>query len=105
MNRTIYSIEQISKLVKPVFDKYSFIEKAYLFGSYAANNAKTKSDIDIVVSLNEPQNKYFFEISPKLEDIIEKNIDIYCEEELNKDFLNFIRKEFIQIYDRKEQAL
>lgn len=105
MKNTIYTIDQIRQLTKPVFDKFLFVEKAYLFGSYAKNNAKNKSDIDIFVTLNEPQNKCFFELSPALEDITKKSIDIYCDTELNKSFYNFIKKESIQIYDRNEHGI
>ena len=46
MNEKIYTIEEIKNCIFKILKKYG-IEKAYLFGSYARNEANKNSDIDI----------------------------------------------------------
>ena len=48
----IYSTDELSKILYPVFDNAS-VQKAFLFGSYAKGNANSDSDVDIVMSSNE----------------------------------------------------
>ena len=44
----IYSIEELQKLLSPVFASFG-VKKATLFGSYAKGVATEKSDIDLLV--------------------------------------------------------
>ena len=48
MENKIYTFEEIKTITKPIFEKYN-IKKAYLFGSYAREEAKLDSDIDIMI--------------------------------------------------------
>lgn len=100
MNDKIYTVEQISNLTKPIFEKCSFVDKAFLFGSYAKNEAIEDSDIDIVVVLNKPKELDFYRLYPMLEEVTNKKIDIYCSKELDEFFLNHVKKDFKEIYVR-----
>ncbi len=42
---------EIKNITQPVFASYDSIERAYLFGSYARNEATRKNDLDFVVVL------------------------------------------------------
>ena len=44
----IYNIEDIKKIVKPIFDEYK-VNHVLLFGSYARNEASLISDIDLCI--------------------------------------------------------
>lgn len=44
----IYNIEDIKKIVKPIFDEYE-VNRVLLFGSYARNEASLISDIDLCI--------------------------------------------------------
>jgi predicted nucleotidyltransferase len=48
MTNTIYSIQQISDTLTPLFAEYN-VKKAVLFGSYAKGIADENSDIDLCV--------------------------------------------------------
>ncbi len=48
LREELNTIEQIQSRLLPVFQKYH-IKKAFLFGSYGKGNAKTVSDIDLLV--------------------------------------------------------
>lgn len=62
MKNSIYTIEEIKILTKAIFEKYK-IKKAYLFGSYARGEAKSNSDIYIIIEETyteeiDSENKY-----------------------------------------------
>ncbi|HFU3984889.1 TPA: nucleotidyltransferase family protein [Streptococcus suis] len=46
----VYTIEELRILVKPIAEKYK-LNKVYLFGSYARNEADEKSDVDLAVEM------------------------------------------------------
>ncbi len=48
MHSSIYSIEDIKRIVKPIANKYN-AQAIYLFGSYARGEATAKSDLDFLV--------------------------------------------------------
>jgi predicted nucleotidyltransferase len=48
------------------------VDKVLLFGSYASNNARVESDIDVAVILNNEHSDNLFEISSKLWNIASK---------------------------------
>ena len=48
MSDTIYTIEKIKDIVKPIANKYN-VQSIYLFGSYARGDANENSDLDFLV--------------------------------------------------------
>ena len=48
MANTIYTLEKIRAIVKPIADKYN-VQSIYLFGSYARGEANENSDLDFLV--------------------------------------------------------
>jgi hypothetical protein len=53
------------------------VARAGIFGSYARGSAKTGSDLDILVSLNEDVNLLdFIRLKHELEDALRKNVDL-----------------------------
>lgn len=108
----IYTLEEIEKMSKDVFKEFK-IEKAYVFGSYAKNEAESDSDIDIMIKKDESFS--FLELSAmanRLMMIFKKEIDIITEETYTEDiqyddedekalkmrFYNKIKKEMVKIY-------
>ena len=82
MEDKIYTFEEIKSITKPIFKKYK-IKKAYLFGSYAREEANAGSDIDIMIrkeksSITTLLNLAEFEI--ELQEALHKNIDVVTEE-------------------------
>ena len=117
-NKKIYTINEISKIAKPVFEKYN-IEKAYIFGSYARGEATKNSDIDIMTVGEKNNSETYGGLFEDLKEVLNKEIDIIKEElytnpkiqiittidkEIRKHEIKqykVICKERILIYDRK----
>lgn len=81
----IYTIDEIKKLTKDIFEKYG-VEKAYIFGSYARGKARKDSDIDIMIKKG--KLKSLFELSGLGNDLTEtlkKEIDIITEESFTEE--------------------
>lgn len=99
-DKGIYTIEKIKQITKPIFDNYG-ISYAYLFGSYAKNKAKEKSDIDILIS-SELKGLKFIQLQSDLINIINKEVDLIRINDLknNEKFLNEILKTGINIYKK-----
>ena len=95
----IYSTNEITVFLLPILKKYR-AQKAVLFGSYARNEATVDSDIDVMViggSLFDPTD--IFCIADELNRAVNKNVDVYEENEIDHDsaFYNSIRRDGIEI--------
>jgi len=82
MENKVYTFEEIKEIAKVIFEKYK-IKKAYLFGSYARNEAKEDSDIDIMI-VKENSNittlLNLAEFETELQNALHKNVDVIIEE-------------------------
>lgn len=112
MSEKIYTVEEIKKYILQILKKYG-IERAYVFGSYARNEANKNSDIDIMIAggnqINTLLDMAAFEI--ELRDILKKKVDViseevYLEEDNDEDgelarkiFMKNVMKERIKIYE------
>lgn len=76
--------------------------KAYLFGSYARNDADNKSDIDILVDLDYSQRigLHFIQMKIDLEKILNKEVDLVSSNGLSKYIKPIIDNEKELIYAR-----
>jgi len=82
---------------KELHDKYG-VRKIGLFGSYARNENKRSSDIDIVVEL-ESDNKFrsFFELKYYLEQSLDMEIDLGIESAVKPEVRNQINQDIIYV--------
>jgi len=86
--------------------KYFFsirpVKKAYLFGSYARNEADKNSDLDILVELDHshPIGMKFFGYQVELEDLLKLKVDLVSAEGLSKYVKSFVDKDKVLIYER-----
>lgn len=78
------------------------IKKAYLFGSYARNEATKDSDLDILVELDhtQPIGMKFFAYQSELQDILHRKVDLVSDEGLSRHVKPFVDKDKILIYER-----
>ena len=76
--------------------------KAFLFGSYARQEASDSSDIDILVELDYSQHIGLGFVSMKLdlEEKLGKKIDIVSSNAVSKYIMPFINKDKTLIYER-----
>ena len=95
MNDTVFTIEKIVALVKPLAEKYQ-VQQIYLFGSYARGEAGADSDLDFLVygGKNFKLTK-IFSLAEELREVLNKKVDVFEIHEINtdSDFYKTIMKE------------
>ncbi len=85
MAKNIYTVDEIRQIVKKISSKYD-IENAYLFGSYAREDATEQSDIDILVRGGESfKGRCIFSLGEELRGATQKPVDIFEIRELNQE--------------------
>lgn len=99
MNTTV-SIEEISREVKPIMEKYG-VKSAGLFGSYARGDARADSDIDILVSLGKkPLSLWdFVAFKDELSDKLKKTVDLISDKTIIPYFKDYIYKDLKPLYE------
>lgn len=74
--------------------------KAYLFGSYARNEADEKSDVDVLVELD--YNKHiglgFVQMQLDLQELLHKKIDLVSQNGISKHIAPYINNDKQLIY-------
>ena len=103
MQKQVYSIDEIRKIVAPIAAQHG-VDKIFLFGSYARGNATPSSDVDLCVDA--PRLRGLFALGSfyaDLEDALKKSIDVVTIGSLkyNKDetFLENLRKDRVLLYE------
>ena len=93
----ILSVEKIKKICSSILSKYD-VEYAYLFGSYAKENATDTSDIDLLLSTS-ITGIDFFGLVEELREELKKRVEVLTLSSLenNIDLLNEILKDGIRI--------
>lgn len=69
-------VEHILKEQKNFLIQKYYVEKIGVFGSYAREEQKVTSDIDILVEFNRPVGFEFIELKDYLESIFNKPVDL-----------------------------
>lgn len=84
MTTTIYSLEDIKKMIKEVLTNTE-IDKAILFGSYAKCKPTEHSDIDIVLDSNgKVKGLKYYAIIDMIQEKFNKDVDIIEKSEIDK---------------------
>ena len=93
--------EQDIKIIKSYF-KEKPVLKAFLFGSYARNEASNESDIDILVDLDYTKHigLGFLNMKFELEEKLKRKIDIVSSNAISKYISSFINNDKQLIYER-----
>lgn len=93
--------EEIQKILA-VYFKEKPVNKAYLFGSYARENADENSDIDILLELDysKPIGLEFVQMQIDLQKLLSKKIDLVTTNGISKRIAPFIEKDKLLIYAR-----
>jgi predicted nucleotidyltransferase len=78
------------------------VNRAFLFGSYARDEASETSDVDILVELDYSQHigLSFLNMKYDLEEKLHKKIDLVSSNAVSKYILPFIEKDKRLIYER-----
>lgn len=99
MSGTVLTITDIQRIIKPLAEKYH-ISEVYIFGSYARNEATIDSDIDFLIFGGKDfKLTSVFAFAEELRMIIQKEIDVFEINEVNKDslFYETIMKERVKV--------
>ena len=110
MDNKVYTIKEIQNTVNPIFRKHG-MDRVYLFGSYARNEANVKSDVDLLIEGGNDMT--LFALGALYDDLItalDKPIDLVTVEALkqesNKKYtMNFkqnIQEDELLIYENVE---
>lgn len=97
--KTIFTLENINRLVKPLAAKYR-VKEIYLFGSYARGEADEDSDLDFLVYGGEDfKLTNILALGEELREVLKKKVDIFEIREVNQDsdFYKTIMKEKVLV--------
>ncbi len=100
MNKKVYTIEEIKDKAKQIFVNKDYIDKVYLFGSYAKNTANPDSDLDFVVLTNASVGMKLYALYDDINEIFRKKSDILTEKEVLSLMPNAYKKDRVLIYER-----
>ena len=98
----LLNVRYIKTVTQKVFAKYKKVRCAYLFGSYAREEATVHSDVDIVIVAS-PMGLDFYGLASDLEEVLGKTVDLLSHRQLgnNDEFLARILTEGVKIYGQK----
>ena len=68
-------LDQLSIQIVAVLKKYQ-VRRAGLFGSVLRNDFTAKSDIDLLVELNDQNVRHYFDIKFELEHTLQRPVDV-----------------------------
>lgn len=93
------NVKKIKDKCSKVFATYPEIKCAYLYGSYARNQATNKSDVDILV-VCPPMGLKFYGLASELEKELKKDVDLQTHRQIldNAEFVEALLTEGIKIY-------
>ncbi len=99
--------EAIIHILKAYFEKSKYpIEKVWLFGSYARDEAKDGSDIDLMIRFTKPNTIDLWDyagIMLELEDLIAVKVDLVQEGKLKAFAQATAEQDKIIVYERKAE--
>ena len=105
--KKIYTLDEIKNIAQPVFASYDSIERAYLFGSYARNEATRKSDLDFMVALKDDELESLKDELRVLTDLMEafdKHVDTINNFEVYKIMPKTFERDKILIYEKHNKS-
>ncbi len=99
----IYTIEEIKKIVTDLINEYyPGVKKVILFGSYARGDAKSQSDIDLMVEGNDTfKGIKSIGLMSEIKERSGKFVDLFLERNINKEsnFYKNIIKDGVTLYE------
>jgi len=96
------SIAEIKEKISPILQAYG-IKKASVFGSVSRGDERPDSDVDLLVELG-PESMDLIEyisLKHKLEDTLDKDVDLVTEGNINRHMEPYIRPELKIIYEQR----
>lgn len=82
------------------FFKTQPVRKVYLFGSRARRDAKSDSDMDLLVEVSEPLGLKFIRLKLDLEDLLGLSVDLLATDGISNHIQPYIERDKILIYEK-----
>lgn len=101
MSSEIYTVEQLKKMLVPVFKVYG-VKRAVLFGSYGKGQARSNSDIDLLVD-SKLRGLSFVGLMEDVRSIVNKDVDMFdvSHVEENSEIDDEIKKTGVVLYEEQ----
>ncbi len=94
------SIDQIKQSAVPILNRYGVV-RAGIFGSYARNEAREESDIDLLVKFEKAKSLWeIIRMEREMSEALGKKIDLVTESSLNKYLKSNILNDLKIFYER-----
>lgn len=87
-------LDQIAAVRQELKDRYSVI-RIGIFGSAARGEIRPDSDVDILIKLVEPTFDHYMDLKFRLEDILNRPVDLVMEETVKPRLKQIIAKEVL----------
>jgi len=87
------AVERKLKEHKPILEERYFVKRIGIFGSYARDEQKKESDVDIIVEFTSPVGFKFIELKLYLEEILDKKVDLVTPNALKPQIKESVLKE------------
>ncbi len=94
------TIKSIKEIVSPICKQYN-IDRLFLFGSYARNDAKEGSDVDLRVDRGKLTGFAYGGFYGDIQRALGVPTDILTTEQLKHDFLQSIKKDEVLLYEKR----
>lgn len=95
----VLSKDYIKKIVTDYF-KDKPVNKVWLFGSYARGDADDKSDIDVLVDINNNIGLHYLLWHEELEEIIQRKVDVVSNKGVSRFIKPFIDADKELVYEK-----
>lgn len=98
---TTYTFDDIKKKSRSVFAKHDFVDKVYVFGSYARGEENADSDVDFYIQRSRETLLDFYSLYDELQEALNTNVDIVHDgEQIAPYLMRNIQKDKVLIYER-----
>ena len=92
--KTVAVIEKISDIQRELAEKYT-VKRIGVFGSFARGDEKDGSDVDILVELVEPTFDHYMDLKFRLEEVLQRPVDLVLEDNIKKRLKPIIEREVV----------
>jgi uncharacterized protein len=88
--------DQLEDQKKELFEKYP-IKSLAIFGSYARNEQKEASDLDLMVEFHSRVGSEFIELADELEEILGIKVDLVSKKGIKERYFERIKEDLIYV--------